>query len=176
MVVARFHQMPEHERREVTRHRERERPAHHGKDVRRSRSRGSRSRNGHEHQQHAGNGQPPDRRRVRIDHLVVDVVRQRIGDGEQQSVGGRERRRQAARCHQARDHVGKSRDLRGGEHDHVRIDHEVREPDNTRMPCDCFAGCCNVGQRRGVLAADLNKAKLAPFEQPGTDSWRCRGR
>ena len=54
-----------------------------------------------------------------VDHLVVDVVAERVGDRQQQAVGGRQRRREAAGGDQARDHVGQAGDLRGGQDDRV---------------------------------------------------------
>jgi hypothetical protein len=63
-------------------------------------------------------------------------VAQRVGDGEQQAVGGGERGGEAAGGDQTRDHIGKARDLRGGEHDHVRVDHEVLQPDDARVVGD----------------------------------------
>ena len=164
------------ERREVAGHGERERPAHHGEDVRRFR-RGEVGRDhGHEEQQHPGHREPANRRRVRVEHLVVDVVAERVGDGEQQAVGGGERRREAAGRDQARDHIRKARDLRGGEHDHVRVDHEVLEPDHAGMAGDRLTGVDGGLQVHGVLAADLDQAELAPVEQPRAGSARrpCR--
>ena len=125
-------------------------------------SRGCRRRDGHEEQEDAGHGEPADRRRIRVDHLVVDVVAKRVGDGEQQAVGGRERRRETAGGDQTRDHVRKARDLRGGEHDHVRVDHEVLQADDAGMAGDRLAGVDHGLQVRGVLAADLDQAELAP--------------
>src|SRR4029450_5454442 len=62
---------------------------------------------------HAGPREPTDGRRTRVEHLVVDVVAERVGDGEQEAVGGGERRRETTGRDQARDHVRKARDLRG---------------------------------------------------------------
>ena len=124
---------------------------------------------GHEEQQDAGDRQPPDGRRIRVEHLVVDVVAERVGDGEQQPVGGGERGGETAGGHQARDHVRKARDLRRGEHDHVRIDHEVLQPDDAGMTGDRLAGGDDRLDAGGVLAADLDQAELAPGEQPGPD-------
>ena len=122
------------ERREITGHRERERPAHHGQNVPRlGRSQSRRHITATNEQEHARNGEPTDGRRVRVDHLVVDVVAERVGDGEQQPVGGGERRRKTAGGDQARDHVRQARDLRRGEHDHVGIDDEVLEPHDAGM-------------------------------------------
>ena len=97
-------------------------------------------RHGDEEQQHAGDGEPTDGRRVRVEHLVVDVVAERVGDGEQEPVGGRERRRETAGRDEAGDHVGKARDLRRGEHDHVGIDDEVLQPHHAGMTGDRLAG------------------------------------
>ena len=105
----------------------------------------------------------------RRDHLVVDVVAQRVGDGEQEPVGGRQRGRKTAGGHQARDHVRKARDLRRGEHDHVRVDHEVLQAHDAGMTGDRLAGIDDRLQACGVLAADLDQAKLTPGEQPGPD-------
>ncbi len=62
-----------------------------------------------------------------VDHPVVDVVAERVGECEQQPVRGGERRGEPAGRHQPRDHIRQSRDLRGGEHDHVRMDAELVE-------------------------------------------------
>ena len=126
--------------------------------------------------QHAGHREPTDGRRVRIEHLVVDVVAERVGDGEQQPVGGGERGGETAGRDQARDHVRKARDLRRGEHDHVRIDHEVLEPHHAGMTGDRLTGGDDRVQIGGILAADLDQPELAPVEQPGPDGRRglCR--
>ena len=87
---------------------------------------------------------------------------ERVGDGEQQAVGGGERRRQTAGGHQTRDHVRKARDLRGGEHDHVRIDDEVLQPDDAGMTGDRLTGGDDRIDAGGVLAADLDQAQFAP--------------
>ncbi len=119
--------------------------------------------------QDAGNDQTACRRRVRIDHLVVDVVRQRVGDGQQQAVGGRERGGKTAGGDQARDHIRKARDLRCGEHDHVRIDREVLQPQHARMARDRLTGVDDRLRACRVLAADLDQPKLAPGEHPRPD-------
>ena len=121
---------------------------------------------GDDQQQHAGDHQPAHGRRVGIDHLVVDVVRQRVGDGEQQPVSGRQRGGQTAGGDQARDHIGKARDLRGGEHDHVRVDHEVLQSDDTGMAGDRLARRDDGIDAACVLAADLDQPEFAPVEQP----------
>ena len=164
------------EHREVAGHRERERPADHGQDVARFGCGERRRCHGHEEQQHAGDGEPADRRRVRIEHLVVDVVAERVGDGEQQAVGGGERGGETAGGDQTRDHVRKARDLRGGEHDHVRVDHEVLQPHDAGMTGDRLTGGDDRVDAGGVLAADLDQPELAPGEQPGPDrrSGLCR--
>ena len=105
----------------------------------------------------------------RLNHLVVDVVAQRVGDGEQEPVRGGERGGETAGGHQARDHVRQARDLRRGEHDHVRIDDEVLEADDARMVGDRLAGIDHRLQAGRVLAADLDQAELAPREQPRPD-------
>ena len=125
---------------------------------------------GHEEQEHAGDREPTDGRRVRIEHLVVDVVAERVGDGEQQAVGGGERGGETAGGHQARDHVRKARDLRRGEHDHVRIDDEVLQAHDAGMPRDRLAGGDDGLEARGILAANLDQAELAPGEHPGPDA------
>ena len=94
---------------------------------------------------------------------------ERVGDGEQQPVGGRERGGETAGGDETRDHVGKARDLRRGEHDHVRVDHEVLQPDDARMTGDRLAGFEDGLHARGVLAADLDQAELAPGEHPWPD-------
>ena len=155
------------EHREVAGHRERERPAHHGQDVARFGCRQRRRRHGHEEQQHPGHREPADGRRVRVEHLVVDVVAERVGDGEQEPVGGGERGRETAGRDQTRDHVRKARDLRRGEHDHVRIDDEVLQPDDAGMTGDRLTGGDDRVDAGGILAADLDQPKLTPGEHPG---------
>ncbi len=54
-------------------------------------------------------------------------MRHRVGDGQQQAVGGGERRRQAAGRHEARDHVGQTGDFRGCQHDQVAADDDFRQ-------------------------------------------------
>ena len=127
------------------------------------------SRRGHgdEEQQHPGDREPTDGRRVRVEHLVVDVVAERVGDGEQEPVGGGERRRKAAGRDQARDHVRKARDLRRGEHDHVRVDDEVLQPDDAGMTGDRFASVDDRLHARCILSADLDQAEFAPLNIQG---------
>ena len=112
--------------------------------------------------QHPRHREPADGRRVRVEHLVVDVVAERVGDGEQEPVGGGERGRETAGGDQARDHVRKARDLRRGEHDHVRIDDEVLQPHDAGMTGDRLAGGDDGVEAGGILAADLDQAELAP--------------
>ena len=155
---------------EVAGHCQRERPPHHRQDICRF-GRGQIGRDHRHHeQQHAGYREPTNRRRLRVEHLVVDIVAERVGDGEQEPVGGRERRRKAAGRHQARDHIGKSRDLRGGEHDHVRVDHEVLQPHHTRMTGNRLTSSDGGVQTGGILAADLDQAEFAPGKQPRPNS------
>ena len=94
------------------------------------------------------------RRRLRVDHLVVDVVAQRVGDGEQQAVGGGERRGQAAGRHQARHHVRQAGDLRHRQHDDVLVDDELGELQDAVV----------VGVPDGEQAADLG-----PVLDPGRE-------
>ena len=124
---------------------------------------------GDDHQQRASHREPAHGRRVGIDHLVVDVVRQRVGDGEQQPVSGGQRGGETAGGDQARDHVGKSRDLRGGEHDHVGVDHEVLQPDDPGMTGDRLARRDDGIDAARVLAADLDQPEFTPVEQPGAN-------
>ena len=132
--------------------------------------RGRRGRDhGDDQQQHAGDHQPAHGRRVGIDHLVVDVVRQRVGDGEQQPVSGGQRGGETAGGDQARDHIRKSRDLRGGEHDHVRVDHEVLQSDDTGMTGNRLAGRDDGIDAGRVLAADLDQPEFTPVEDPWTN-------
>ena len=126
-LLARFQKMPQHQRREERRRRERERRRHQEQDVRRLLRRHRRRDQRHHQQQDLGDRHAARRRRVRVDHLVVEVVRQRVGDRQQQAVGGGQRRRQAAGRHQARDHVRQARDLRRGQHDDVAADRDLGE-------------------------------------------------
>ena len=116
----------------------------------------------HEEQENARHGEPADGRRVRVEHLVVDVVTERVGDGEQEPVGGGQRGGETAGGHQARDHVGKAGDLRRREHDHVGIDDEVLQPDDAGMTGDRLAGLDDRIDACGVLAADLDQARARP--------------
>ena len=56
---------------------------------------------------------------MRIDHLVVEIVRQRVGYRKQQPVRRRERRGKAAGRDQAGHNVGQARDFRGRQYDDV---------------------------------------------------------
>ena len=105
-----------------------------------------------------------------LDHVVVDVVAQRVGDGQQQAVGGGERRREAAGGDQAGDHVGKARDLRCRQDDHVGVDDEVGEPDDAGMSGDRLARGKDCVEAGGILAADLDQPELTPGEQPRPDA------
>jgi hypothetical protein len=125
------------------------------------------SSNRHDHQQDAGDCQSLHRRRVRIDHLVIDVVRQRVGDGEQEAIRGRERGGKTAGRDQTGDHVRQTGNFRCRQHDHVGVDHEVLQADDTstgsltRIDHGLKAG--------GILAADLDQTEFAPGEHPGTN-------
>ncbi len=88
---------------------------------------------------------------------------------EQQAVGGRERGGQTAGGDETRDHVRKARDFRRGEHDHVRIDHEVLQTDDAGMPAIALQAATMASQAGGVLAADLDQAQFAPGKHPGSD-------
>ncbi len=158
-----------HEGREVARHGQRECPADHGQDIPGLGCRRRGRHHGDDQQQHAGDHQPAHGRGVGVDHLVVDVVRQGVGDGEQQPVRGGQRGGETAGCDQARDHVWKSRDLRSGEHDHVRVDHEVLQPNDAGMAGDRLAGRNDGVDTAGVLAAYLDQSEFTPVEQPGTN-------
>ena len=85
---------------------------------------------------HARHDQTASRRSVRIEHLVVDVVAERVGDGEQQTVGRRQRGGKAASGDETGDHVRHARDLGCREHDHVRIDVEILPAQKPRMTSD----------------------------------------
>jgi hypothetical protein len=50
---------------------------------------------------------------------------QRVGNGEQEAVRGRESRSKATGGHEARDDIGHARDFRRGKHDHVVVDGET---------------------------------------------------
>jgi hypothetical protein len=82
---------------------------------------------GHDQQQDLGDGHAACRGGVRVDHLVVQVVAERVGDGQQQAVGGGQRRGQAAGGHHARDHVGQAADFRRRQHDDVAADRHLVE-------------------------------------------------
>ena len=64
---------------------------------------------------------------LRVDHLVVEIVRQRVGDRQQQAVGRRQRRRETAGRHQPGDDVRQAGDLGRGEHDDVGAEHDFGE-------------------------------------------------
>ena len=90
-----------------------------------------------------------------VDHLVVDVVGERVGNGEEQSVCRRKSSSKTTRSHEARDHIGHARDLRSGEHDHVIVD------------CQRTMG----KQARGV-AGSLGRSMDGRGEDVGSDSGR----
>ena len=92
---------------------------------------------------------------------------QGVGDGQQQAVGGRERGRQTARGDQTSDHIRQARDLRRGEHDDVRIDHEVLQPHDAGMAGNRLTRGHDRIDVGSVLAADLDQAEFAPGENPG---------
>src|SRR4030095_11606963 len=60
-------------------------------------------------EENLGDREPLRERRVTVDDVVVEIMGDRVGDGQQQTVGGGERRRQTARHDEARDHEGKPR-------------------------------------------------------------------
>ncbi len=62
---------------------------------------------------------------VVVDHVEVHVVRQRVGNRQQQAIGGRERGRQRASRNQAGQHVRQARNLGGGQHHHVGLHHHL---------------------------------------------------
>ena len=115
---------PHHQRRKQAGSSNGEGPGHQEQNIRpgiaRSPGRGHR----HNQQQHARDDKPARGGRISVNHLVVDVMRQRIGESEQQTIGGRKRRGQATRSHQTRDHIGQARDFRCGKHHNVRVNAE----------------------------------------------------
>ena len=68
--------------------------------------------------------------RLRVDDLVVEVVRQRIGHRQQQSVGSGHRSGHAAGGDQTRNHVRQAGHLRRREHDDVRVQEELVDLEN----------------------------------------------
>ena len=81
---------------------------------------------------------------------------ERVGDGQQQAVGGGERRGQAAGRHQARHHVRQAGDLRHRQHDDVLVDDEFGELQDAVV----------VGVPDGQQAADLGPV-LDPCRELG---------
>jgi hypothetical protein len=79
-------------------------------------------------------------------------------DGEQEAVCGGKRRRETAGRNQARDHVGKARDLRRGEHDHVRVDHEILQPQDAGVAGHFLTRCGDGCRIDGIHATDLHQA------------------
>ena len=126
-LLARFQNTAEHECREECRRRKRERGTHEEQDVTRLQRRHVGRDQRHDQQQDLGNRHPLLRRGVRVDHLVVHVMRERIRDRQQQAVGGRKRRRQSAGCDQAGDHVRQARDFRRGKDDDVLAERDFRQ-------------------------------------------------
>ena len=94
---------------------------------------------------------------------------QRVGDGQQEAVGGRQRGGEAAGGDEAGDHIRKAGDLRRGEHDHVGVDDEVLQSDDAGVTGDRLAGGDDGIDAGGILAADLDQPQLAPCEQPRPD-------
>ena len=112
-------------------------------------------RNQRHHQQHdLGQRDAARGRGARVHHLEVEVVAQRIGHGQQQPVGGRQRRGQRAGGHQTRDHERQARDLGRGQHDHVAAQAEFVE----------------LQQAVGIDVLELDQAGVDPA--PGRDPGR----
>ena len=121
-LVGAFPEHAQHQCREEARRGQRECRADQEQDVARFQRSHPGREDRHHQQQALGHRQTAGGGGMRVDHLVVDVVRQRVGDGEQQAVSGGKRRSQTARRHQTRDHVGQAGDFRRGQHDQVAAD------------------------------------------------------
>jgi hypothetical protein len=128
MPVGAFPEDAQHQGREERRSSERERCRYQEQDVRRLLSRyhaaaisattSSRTLD----MRHAACG-----RGVRVDHLVVQVVAERVGNRQQQAVSGGQRRSQAAGRHHARHHIRQATDFGRGQHDDVAADLQLTE-------------------------------------------------
>ncbi len=94
---------------------------------------------------------------------------ERVGDGEQQAVRGRERRREAASGHEAGDDVGQARDLGRRDDDRVVVDAKVAEAQDAGMSGDLLAGRRDRARIRGVDAADLHEPDLAVGVDPARE-------
>ena len=100
---------------------------------------------GDQDQQHAGDGQAARGRCLGVDHLVVDVVREGVGDREQEAVRRAERRGQTAGRDQPGDHVGQPRDLGRRQNDGVGMNHELRQlQDAVAVAVDRHARCART--------------------------------
>jgi hypothetical protein len=64
------------------------------------------------HQQYFGDRKPLGKRRLWIDDVVIEIVRKRIGDRQQQAIGRRQRGGEAARHPPAGDHDRQAGDFR----------------------------------------------------------------
>ncbi len=93
-----------------------------------------------------------------------------VGDGEQEAVGRRERRREAASGHEAGDDIGQARDFRRRDDDRVVVDAKVAEAQDAGVTSDLLACRRDRARIRGVDAADLHESDLAVGVDPA-GSW-----
>lgn len=131
--AARRRALPEHaqhEHRKETRRRERERRPDKKQNLPRIQRRNIRRKQRDAEQQHLRDRHAPLARRVRRNHVVVDVVRQRVRDRQQQPVRRRQRRGKRARRDQPRHHIRQPRNLRRREHDDIGLHLDLRPMDN----------------------------------------------
>ena len=62
---------------------------------------------------------------LRVDDLVVEIMRQRVGHGQKQTVGGRHGCRHTAGSDQTGNHVGQTGHFRRCQDDDVRVEEEL---------------------------------------------------
>ena len=105
MLDARFQKNPQHQRRKESGRSKRECRRHQKQNVGWF-LRGHKCRaQSHHQQQNFGNRDTPGGGRIGIDGFVVHIVRECIGNGQQQTIGRRERSRQTTCGHHARDDI-----------------------------------------------------------------------
>ncbi|MNN13860.1 hypothetical protein D3C81_1269060 [compost metagenome] len=116
--------------------------------------------------------------RLAVDHVVVDVVRERVGNRQQQPVRRGQRRRQRTGRHQARDHVRQPGDLGRRQHDHVRLDQDFRPLDDAvaiHIP-DAEHRRINLAPLHHPLRQFRERRANQMLEELGLDQRRQRGR
>ena len=174
-LPARFHQMPSTrpakrpaaaiEKAQDTRNRmfRAERAGHIGRE------------DGDDRQEHAADDQAALGVGVGIDHLVVDVVAQRVCDRQQQPVSGRKRGGETAGGDQARDDVWQAGDFRRRQNDSIGMQAELRElQDAVGIAGDALAE--REGLRGIGRVAGTGKTDAAPRRHPGWKTARSAGR